>query len=113
MAIFVTNISINVEIKLPQKAQHIHRNLCTNLCLLWQKKILYQVLLDQFQKLILVVFFINSPSKAEVVVIEFCLPTPRIIIHKCLASITTATPHRIQGFFDRVQYLCCKSFLHL
>src|SRR5690606_679655 len=34
----------------------------------------------------------NSPVKAEVVVTEFCFCIPRIAIHKCLHSITTATP---------------------
>src|SRR6185312_16891086 len=35
----------------------------------------------------LVVCFSNSPKNAEVVVTEFCFWTPRIIMHKCSASI--------------------------
>jgi len=44
-------------------------------------------------------YFSNSPKKAEVVVTEFCFCTPRIIIHKCFASITTATPIGFSAFF--------------
>ena len=34
----------------------------------------------------------NAPSMTEVFMVEFCFSTPRIIMHMCLASITTATP---------------------
>ncbi len=34
----------------------------------------------------------NSPSITEVIMLEFCFSTPRIIMHMCLASMTTATP---------------------
>src|SRR6185312_1339747 len=34
----------------------------------------------------------NDPSTAEVTVVEFCFCTPRIIMHRCAASITTPTP---------------------
>ena len=34
----------------------------------------------------------KTPVNAEVVVIEFCFCTPRICMHMCPASITTATP---------------------
>ena len=39
--------------------------------------------------------FIEScmlPSMEDVVMSEFCFSTPRIIMHKCCASMTTATP---------------------
>ena len=36
--------------------------------------------------------FMKAPVKAEVVVTEFCFCTPRICMHMCAASITTATP---------------------
>jgi len=32
------------------------------------------------------------PSTAEVVIIEFCFSTPRIIMQRCCASMTTPTP---------------------
>src|SRR5690606_30265635 len=41
-------------------------------------------------------FLWNSPSNAEVVVIEFCFCTPRIIMQRCCASITTATPRGLR-----------------
>ena len=34
----------------------------------------------------------NAPSITEVFMVEFCFSTPRIIMHMCFASITTATP---------------------
>lgn len=34
----------------------------------------------------------KAPVNAEVVVTLFCFSTPRICIHMCAASITTATP---------------------
>ncbi len=34
----------------------------------------------------------KAPSITEVFITEFCFSTPRIIMHMCLASITTATP---------------------
>ncbi|MNT83720.1 hypothetical protein D3C72_2236290 [compost metagenome] len=34
----------------------------------------------------------NSPSITEVTIEEFCFSTPRIIMHMCCASMTTATP---------------------
>src|SRR5690606_40221084 len=34
----------------------------------------------------------NWPSITEVTIDEFCFSTPRIIMHMCWASITTATP---------------------
>ena len=33
-----------------------------------------------------------SPNITDVVITEFCFSTPRIIIHRCCASMTTATP---------------------
>ena len=43
--------------------------------------------------------FSNAPLKSEVVVTEFCFCTPRIIIHMCCASITTATPRGKRVFW--------------
>ena len=34
----------------------------------------------------------NTPSIALVAATEFCFSTPRIDMHRCVASITTATP---------------------
>ncbi len=34
----------------------------------------------------------KAPSITEVFITEFCFSTPRIIMHMCLASMTTATP---------------------
>ena len=34
----------------------------------------------------------KAPSMAEVTALEFCFSTPRISMHMCIASITTATP---------------------
>ncbi|MNY41593.1 hypothetical protein D3C86_1764220 [compost metagenome] len=34
----------------------------------------------------------KAPSITEVLITEFCFSTPRIIMHMCFASITTATP---------------------
>ena len=48
--------------------------------------------LIKFRNSVRVSAFLNSPTNADVVVTEFCFCTPRIIIHKCMASITTATP---------------------
>jgi hypothetical protein len=36
--------------------------------------------------------FLNKPNMADVVMTEFCFSTPRIIMQRCLDSITTATP---------------------
>ena len=35
---------------------------------------------------------LKEPSRHEVVMTEFCFSTPRIIMQRCFASITTATP---------------------
>ena len=40
----------------------------------------------------LVLSLSKAPVKEEVVVKEFCFWIPRICIHMCCASITTATP---------------------
>ncbi len=37
----------------------------------------------------------NAPSITEVNICEFCFSTPRIIMHMCWASITTATPEAL------------------
>jgi hypothetical protein len=34
----------------------------------------------------------KAPSITEVFMVEFCFSTPRIIMHMCRASMTTATP---------------------
>src|SRR3970282_1659973 len=34
----------------------------------------------------------KAPSNVLVMIIEFCFSTPRILMHKCSASMTTATP---------------------
>ena len=34
----------------------------------------------------------NPPSIALVIANEFCFSTPRIAMHRCVASMTTATP---------------------
>ncbi len=34
----------------------------------------------------------KAPSITDVFITEFCFSTPRIIMHMCLASMTTATP---------------------
>src|SRR6266478_508703 len=35
---------------------------------------------------------LKAPSRQEVFMIEFCFSTPRIIMQRCFASTTTATP---------------------
>jgi len=48
--------------------------------------------LMSFKNSFLVSISLNCPLKPDVVVALFCFCTPRIIIHICTASITTATP---------------------
>ena len=60
--------------------------------------------------------FSNAPLKSEVVVTEFCFCTPRIIMHMCWASMTTATPRGlsvfcIQFFMSFVSLSCTWSLL--
>ena len=57
--------------------------------------------------------FSNAPLKSEVVVTEFCFCTPRIIMHMCWASMTTATPRGLSVFLYTVFYVICQSLLHL
>ena len=40
----------------------------------------------------------NDPSSALVIVFEFCFSTPRIIMQRCMASITTPTPRGAKHF---------------
>ena len=44
---------------------------------------------------------------------EFCFSTPRIIMQRCFASITTATPDRMEGLHERVGDLGGELFLDL
>ena len=44
---------------------------------------------------------------------EFCFSTPRIIMQRCFASITTATPARMQRLHERVSDLRRQLFLDL
>ena len=41
----------------------------------------------------------KAPVKADVVVTEFCFCTPRICMHMCAASMTTATPRGFRVFW--------------
>ena len=53
------------------------------------------------------------PRSALVTVREFCFSTPRIIMQKWAASITTPTPVGLQHVHDRVGDLVGQPLLHL
>ena len=53
------------------------------------------------------------PRSALVTVREFCFSTPRIIMQKCAASITTPTPVGLQDVHDGVGDLVGEPLLHL
>src|SRR5207253_8793418 len=43
---------------------------------------------------------LKVPSKHDVFMTEFCFPTPRIIMQRCFASTTTATPEGSRHFMS-------------
>ena len=55
----------------------------------------------------------NDPSSALVIVFEFCFSTPRIIMQRCIASITTPTPRGCEHLLDRFRDLSRQPLLHL
>ena len=44
----------------------------------------------------------NVPSIALVMANEFCFSTPRIAMHRCVPSMTTADAERIDGVLNRL-----------
>ena len=56
---------------------------------------------------------LNSPVNAEVVAIECCFWMPRMTMHMCCASITTATPSGFERLLDAVADLDRQPLLHL
>ena len=55
----------------------------------------------------------KTPSIALVTATEFCFSTPRIIMHRCVASITTATPCGCDLLVHRLGDLGGQPLLHL
>ena len=55
----------------------------------------------------------KAPSITEVFIVEFCFSTPRIIMHMCWASITTATPGGVGHLLNRFGDLPGEVFLDL
>ena len=55
----------------------------------------------------------KAPNMEDVIVEECCFSTPRIIMHRCLASMTTPTPKWIDSTLDGFSNLCCQPLLHL
>ena len=55
----------------------------------------------------------NSPRTAEVTVTEPGFLTPRIVMQKCSASITTKTPRGRERVVERLGDLGREPFLHL
>ena len=49
----------------------------------------------------------------EVTATEFCFSTPRMIMQKCMASITTPTPRGLDRLLDRLRDLHGQPLLHL
>ena len=49
----------------------------------------------------------------EVTATEFCFSTPRIIMQRCMASITTPTPRGLDHLLDRLGDLDGEPLLHL
>src|SRR5438128_1304973 len=43
---------------------------------------------------------LNAPRRQDVFMIEFCFSTPRIIMQRCFASTTTATPFGSRQFIN-------------
>ena len=50
---------------------------------------------------------------ALVTVFEFCFSTPRIIMHRCAASMTTPTPCGSSTSIERLRDLLGQALLHL
>ena len=55
----------------------------------------------------------KRPRTADVTVCEFCFCTPRIIMQRWYASITTPTPRGIEHVLDRLRDLLGEPLLHL